>query len=121
MSIRDKLEERFFRSQRPVARWVNVVAVLVMSLIGMGCYFVIDLLICKGGVCENLKVMSLAITFSPIFILYGIIGLFVANHIRVKENIRVVDSDALALLTSLGAIFVILLTMGIWREMGLNA
>ena len=70
--------------------------------------------------CETLKVMSLAIAFSPIFVLYGVIGLFIANHIRVKKYIRVVDSDALALLTSLGALFAILLTMGVWREMGLN-
>jgi len=121
MSIKAKLEEKFLRSQRPIARWVNVIAVLVMSVLSISCYFVIDNFLCKGGACEKLKVMSLAITFSPMFIVYGVIGLYVANYIRVKEDIRVAESDSMALITSLGALFAVLLAMGIWREVGLIA
>jgi len=119
VSIRDKLEEKFLRQQRPVARWVNVIAVFIMSVLSISCYFIIDHFLCKGGACEKLKVMSLAITFSPMFIVYGVIGLLIANYIRVKEDIRVAESDAIALITSLGVLFVVLLAMGIWREVGL--
>lgn len=118
MSIIEELKERFFRTQKPVARWVNVLVVGMSSLLSICCYFIIVMMLCSNNECTNLKVTALAVTLSPLFLVFSVTALFLANYIKNKKDIRVIESDAIALLTAIGGVFIAVISLAIWREVG---
>jgi NADH:ubiquinone oxidoreductase subunit 2 (subunit N) len=121
MSIVEKLKGIFFRTQKPAARWVNVLVICMSSLLCINCYFIVEIMLCSNNACTDLKITNLAVKLSPFFIVYSVTALFLANYIKNKKDIRVIESDVMALLTVLGGLFIAVISLAIWREVGLNA